>query len=446
MLKLIIPLRLMFLHSKARITQVRPIIYILFILLLINLLPIFNFSHLNLIIWMTQTINIILASLTIWISALIIIARWKFITLKKNNHKLIMHINILLIILLFAFSVNNIIIFYILFEASLIPTFLIILGWGYQPERLEATNYLMIYTIFASLPLLISILIMTIKRGTIFIGRKRIRLTQINYHWWIIIIAAFLVKTPIYLTHLWLPKAHVEAPVAGSISLAAMLLKLGSYGLIILSKYNIITRNKVIFILSSLRLWGALISAFICIRQTDLKSLIAYSSISHIALVTASILTNNIWGWSGAFILILAHGLCSSSIFNYANIVTDISRSRRIYLNKGIVALAPSITIWWFAIRAINIGAPPSINLISEIIIIISIISSTIHLILYLGLVSFITATYNLIIYTSTRHGPKIKFILPTRNISHRNYLINFIHIIPIFALITSPKFICLFI
>lgn len=91
-----------------------------------------------------------------------------------------------------------------------------------------------------------------------------------------------------------MPKAHVEAPVAGSIRLAAILLKLGRYGLIIISKYNIIVNNKVIFMVSSLRLWGALISGLICIRQTDLKSLIAYSSIRHIALVTASILTNNL--------------------------------------------------------------------------------------------------------------------------------------------------------
>jgi NADH-ubiquinone oxidoreductase chain 4 len=397
-------------------------------------------------IWVTQTINVILSSLTIWISALIIMARWKFVLIKKEENILIIYINILLIVLLFAFSTNNIIMFYILFEASLIPTFIIILGWGYQPERLEATNYLIIYTIFASLPLLLSILIITNCTGSISIIIKRERIISINSYWWIIIIMAFLVKTPIYLTHLWLPKAHVEAPVAGSIRLAAILLKLGRYGLIIISKYNIIANNKIIFIISSLRLWGALISGLICIRQTDLKSLIAYSSIRHIALVTASILTNNLWGWRGAFILILAHGLCSSSIFNYANIVADISSSRRIYLNKGIIALTPSITIWWFLIRAINIGAPPSINLIREIIIIISIMSSTIYLILYLALVRFMTAAYNLIIYTSTSHGNKIIFLLPRNNINHRSYLINFIHIIPLLGLISSPKFISLFI
>lgn len=445
MLKLILPLIVVLICKKTG-KEIIPLVYIYLTLLLINLTPTYRFTFISLITWSMQTINTILIALSMWVSALIIIASWKILLLKKREKRLIILINLLLIILVFVFSTNNIIIFYILFEASLIPTFLIILGWGYQPERLEATNYLIIYTILASLPLLVSILTLTNKEGSVLFFCLNIKRGQINYFWWFVIILAFLVKTPIYLTHLWLPKAHVEAPVAGSIRLAAILLKLGGYGLIIISKYSTRISNRVLFIVSSLRLWGALISGFICTRQTDLKSLIAYSSISHIALVTARILTNTSWGWRGALVLMLAHGLCSSAIFTYANIIIDISRSRRIYLNKGILALAPPLVLWWFFMCAINIGAPPSINLIREIITITSIISSTIYLILFLGLVRLITAAYNLILYTSTSHGNKINFIAARHNINHRYYLVNFIHITPTLRLISSPKIICLFI
>lgn len=444
MLKLILPLTIIPIYSKRRNWN-PSLTYIYFTLLLVGLFPTHGFPHIRLMIWTIQTINITLTTLSMWISALIVKASWKFVVHKKKEKNLILYINLLLIILMLAFCTNNTIIFYILFEASLIPTFLIILGWGYQPERLEATNYLIIYTILASLPLLMSILILTNKRGSmIFFCINGTQ--QINYYWWLIAIIAFLVKTPIYLTHLWLPKAHVEAPVAGSMSLAAILLKLGRYGLIIISRYSTKTNNIIIYFISSLSLLGALISGFICTRQTDLKSLIAYSSISHIALVTARILTNTVWGWRGALVLMLAHGLCSSSIFNYANIVTDITRSRRIYLNKGIITLVPSLVIWWFIIGVINIGAPPSINLIREIVIITSIISSTISLILFLRVVAFITAAYNLMIYTSTSHGNKINFMSARNNINYRHYLINFMHITPTLRLISSPKIISLFI
>ncbi len=114
--------------------------------------------------------------------------------------------------------------------------------------------------------------------------------------WWFIIVMAFIVKIPLFITHLWLPKAHVEAPVAGSMVLAAILLKLGSYGLLRASSVFTWVNNSLTCFFCSIALWGACVTGAICTRQTDIKSLIAYSSVGHIGLLIAGRMSNSMWG------------------------------------------------------------------------------------------------------------------------------------------------------
>lgn len=149
---------------------------------------------------------------------------------------------------------------------------------------------------------------------------------------------------PLYGVHLWLPKAHVEAPVAGSMILAAVLLKLGGYGIIrIIPILDPLTKELgypfIIF-----ALWGVVITGSICLRQTDLKSLIAYSSVSHIGLVVAAILIQTPWSLSGALILIIAHGLASSALFCLANTNYERTHSRTLLLGRGLQIALPLIT------------------------------------------------------------------------------------------------------
>jgi NADH-ubiquinone oxidoreductase chain 4 len=364
------------------------------------------------------------------------------IKINKNNIiRFMVLITFLSFVLVVCFSVRNIILYYLLFEVSLIPIFLIILGWGYQPERLQAGVYLIFYTIRASLPLLIRILMAYKMVGRVsFVLRLNTWVdSSIVGLWWLIFIIAFIVKMPLYGVHLWLPKAHVEAPVAGSIILAAVLLKLGSYGLCRVLYLFVWPNSSLTSFFRSIALGGAVVTGFICVRQSDMKSLIAYSSVGHIGLLISGIISNTRWGLRGSLVLIVAHGLCSSALFALANISYEVTHTRRLFMVKGLVSLYPRMTGLWFLLSVFNMGAPPRINLLGEIMLIIRSLHISFYLIPFLGVIGFVRAVYSLVLYTSLHHGQPAFFINFIGLGNLRNKLVIMLHLLPLIVLRSFP-------
>uniref|UniRef100_A0AAU6QG32 NADH-ubiquinone oxidoreductase chain 4 n=1 Tax=Prionospio multibranchiata TaxID=3050093 RepID=A0AAU6QG32_9ANNE len=389
----------------------------------------------------TDTLASIMITLTLWVSSLMLMASQPILTKFLSPQKFLFYVIALAFVLSYAFSFANALLFYILFEASLIPTLFLVLGWGYQPERLQAGMYLLMYTVTASLPLLLSLLFFlnsSFHLSFILPWWKPYFTPTIMSAWWLITILAFLVKTPLYFVHLWLPKAHVEAPVAGSMILAGILLKLGTYGLFRMSMKMMFYSKSICFIIFPVCLIGGVLTSFICIRQTDVKSLIAYSSVSHMGLATAGLMTNSTWGWQGAFSMLIAHGLCSSCMFALANISYETTQSRSMYVTKGMLALFPSMTFWWFSFSACNMAAPPSLNLASEIILISSSVAHYWGSILPLGLMAFMAAAYSLVLYTATQHGTPPSFQSSLHIFTPRNYSLCFIHFIPLVTIVSK--------
>ena len=401
-----------------------PLIVILICFLIVNL-RIYHFKCLlgnyTFIFESYDLLRKSLVLLSIWLIMLMIIAQ------KRVNYKRLLLINmiVLLVRLVLTFNTTNIIIFYFFFEWSLIPIFFIIIGWGYQPERLKASLSLFFYTLFASLPLLISIVIIINWSGSV---KLRIIITQgMPNFLWTITVLAFLVKFPMYFVHLWLPKAHVEAPVSGSIILAGVLLKLGGYGIIRLIR---VTNIRIISSqIIALALIGGGILGVLCIVQRDIKVVIAYSSVVHIALVIAGRLRLTKWGFEGVLIIILAHGVCSSGIFAAANIIYERRHSRRFFFNSGLLNRRAIFRIVWFVLIVANFGGPFTYNLLGEILLILNLSSLAINSLSVVLFLSFFSAAYRLILYRSTNQGQtgnnnsvliKIRFSEMIILISHR--------------------------
>nr|YP_089681.2 NADH dehydrogenase subunit 4 [Clymenella torquata] len=378
--------------------------------------------------------------LTLWTSALMILASINILLNNQASKSFCLNILLLNLTLFVMFSLNNYFMFYIFFEVSLIPTLFLILGWGYQPERLQAGLYLVLYTVTASLPLLMSIIMIMYKNNSLFMFLNTYSPPTIYFinMWWIMSIMAFMVKMPLYTTHLWLPKAHVEAPVAGSMILAGILLKLGSYGVIRLATpfWWTSTFTSISMMFTSISVMGAIITGLICLRQPDLKALIAYSSVGHMGLIIAGFMSNTSWGWEASLTMMVAHGLCSSALFVLANMTYETTQSRSMFLNKGMLSMFPIMALWWFMMASANMGAPPSLNLVSEVSLLASILNLSKSFIIPMILSMFISGMYSLIMYTTTQHGTPTSYSNPLNLFMMRNNTILLLHAFPLFILI----------
>lgn len=341
-----------------------------------------------------------LTILTMWIALFNFIVA-PFSKVYKSN---IIFLTLTMFFLRGAFQRCSLLRFYFFFELSILPVLFLILGWGYQPERFLAAIFIVFYTMLGSLPLFLIIIFISEESGSVSTFSMLRNLSDFKRVETLALIRAFLIKLPSYLVHMWLPKAHVEAPVTGSIILAGLILKLGGLG-IILIRCMPLRQGGFFHMIISVSVFGGVMIAFIICRMTDIKVIIAYSSVAHISLVAVASVAHSRIRIPAVLLLLVCHGFTSPGIFAGANIIYERSHSRRTLLNKGLLNTIPALTTAWFLLIVLNFGGPFTANLLSEILLIrVAVFTSEFFMLILRG-IAFFSLAYNLVLYASLNQG-----------------------------------------
>jgi proton-translocating NADH-quinone oxidoreductase chain M len=344
-----------------------------------------------------DAISLIFLFLTALIFPICLFFNWEL--LNTISGKFLIYLLVFLEIFLFlTFTVMDLFLFYIFFEVLLIPMFFLICFWGSRLRKLKAGFFFFFYTLFGSILLLFAIIFIFLNVGgtSIFLLYNVVFDIKTQFFLWICFFISFAVKMPLFPFHLWLPEAHVEAPTTGSVILASILLKLGGYGFI---KFLLPVLPEACFFFYPLvviiGLLGVFYASLTACRQTDIKRIIAYSSVAHMSFVILGLISFNFPGFLGSLLLMFGHGLISALFFILVGFLYERFSTRYVFYFVGLFSVMPIYSFFFFFATISNISFPGTINFISEFLIFFSVFSHTKNIfLLVLSALGFIVTLF----------------------------------------------------
>lgn len=382
-----------------------------------------NFCHLHIGV---DGISLYFVLLTTFITPICILSNWD--NIKQQLKYFLMCFLVLETLLIAVFVVLDILLFYVFFESVLIPLFLIVGIWGGSATRVRAAFLLFLYTLFGSLFMLLAFLVIYYNVGST--DFQVVSLSEINLEsqklLWLAVFISMAIKTPLLPFHVWLPRAHAEAPLAGSVILAGLILKLATYGYMrILIQFLPDATSYFSPLVQTIAVITLIYASLATLRQTDFKALVAYSSIGHMAVVVLGLFSNTIQGIDGALLLSIAHGVVSPALFILVGgVLYDRYHTRTIRYYRGMTAYMPLFSIMFFVFTIFNAAVPLSANWAGEFLClagafqrnpVFAVLGST-------GIV--LSAAYSIWLYNRIAFGSWSKYLNYTTDLTRREFML----------------------